>query len=113
MAVGLAIAASVAIKLPELFGLNISGPDADTPFYARNFSLFVLPFLAGYFAWKRGLDRVGRCRLGAPFLAAALVVNILPFERGRSHRGAGRPAPSYRVVVDRRLRLRRRPMARS
>jgi len=81
VAVGLAIAASAAIKLPELFGLNIWGPDADTPFYARNFSLFVLPFLAGYFAWKRGLDRVGLCRLGAPFLAAALVVNILPFER--------------------------------
>ncbi len=82
VAVGLAIAASAAIKLPELFGLSIRGADADTSFYARNFSLFMLPLLAGYFAWKRSLDRVGRYWLAVPFVAAALVVNILPFERG-------------------------------
>jgi hypothetical protein len=81
VAVGLAIAASAAVKLPEFFGLNISGPDAETSFYARNFSLFVLPFLAGYFAWKRTLDRVGRFWLAVPFIAAVLVVNILPFQR--------------------------------
>jgi hypothetical protein len=83
VAVGLAIAAGVAIKLPELFGLNIAGPDGgDSSFYARNFSLFVLPFLAGYFAWKRSLDRVGQFWLGVPFVAAVLVVNILPFKPG-------------------------------
>ncbi len=81
-AVGLAIAAALAIKLPELFGLSIQGPDADSSFYARNFSLFMLPFLAGYFAWKRGLERTGRYWLVLPFFAAAVVVNILPFERG-------------------------------
>ena len=80
MAVGLAVAASIAVKLPELFGLKIAGPQADTSFYARNFSLFVLPFLAGYFAWKRGLERLGLYRLAAPFVAAALVVNLLPFQ---------------------------------
>lgn len=80
VAVGLALAASVAIKLPELFSLRFGGPEADTSFYARNFSLFVLPFLAVFFAWKRSLDRVGCYRLAVPFVAAVLVVNILPFE---------------------------------
>ena len=80
VAVGLGLAAAAAVKLPELFGLNISGQGADTSFYARNFSLFVLPFLAGYFAWKRTLDRVSRYWLAVPFIAAVLVVNILPFE---------------------------------
>jgi hypothetical protein len=82
VAIGLAIAASAAIKLPELFGLSIGGPQTDASFYARNFSLFVLPFLAGYFAWKRGLDWAGRYWLVVPFVAAALVVNILPFKHG-------------------------------
>ena len=82
VAVVLAVAAALAIKLPELFGLSIRGPDADTSFYARNFSLFILPLLAGYFAWKRSLDRVARYWLALPFVAAATVVNVLPFERG-------------------------------
>lgn len=81
VAIGLAIAAGAAIKLPELFGLHISGPDENPTFYARNFSLFALPFLAGYFAWKRGLDRIGGLWLALPFVAAALIVNIIPFRR--------------------------------
>ena len=41
------------------------------PFYARNVSLFVLPLLTGYFAWKRGLNRddrrcCWRCRSRPP-----------------------------------------------
>jgi hypothetical protein len=83
MAVGLALAAAVSIKLPELlFGLSIHGGGAEgTSFYARNFSLFVLPFLAIFFAWKRGLDRAGRLRLAVPFVLALLVVNLFPFRR--------------------------------
>jgi len=81
VAVGLAIGASVTIKLPEIFGLSISGPDGLNSFYARNFSLFVLPFLAAYLAWKRRLDRVNCFWLAVPFVAALLVVNALPFER--------------------------------
>lgn len=80
VAVVLAIAASIAIKVPELFGLSFRGPDADGSFYARNFSLFVLPFLAGYFAWKRGLERAGCYMLAVPFVTAALVMNVLPFQ---------------------------------
>ena len=81
VAIGLAIAASVAIKSPELFGLHMWGPDEYPTFYLRNLSLFVLPFLAGYFAWKRGLDRIGGLWLALPFVAAALIVNIMPFKR--------------------------------
>lgn len=83
-AVGLAVAAAVAIKVPELFGLHISGDsqpdlDEDIPFYLRNISLFVLPFLAAYFAWKRGLNRIECGLLAVPFLAGAVVMNVLPF----------------------------------
>ncbi|HET7369475.1 MAG TPA: permease prefix domain 1-containing protein, partial [Gammaproteobacteria bacterium] len=56
----LALAAAVAIKIPVLFGLqldqNTEFADQGAGFYARNLSLFVLPFLAGYFVWKRRLN---------------------------------------------------------
>ena len=80
VAVGLAVAAGVAIKVPELFGLSLlGGTELTQSFYMRNISLFVLPFLAWFFAWKRGLEPVGRLWLAAPFIVAALVVNLLPF----------------------------------
>lgn len=81
VAVALATGAAVAFRAPELFGLRIAGPDSDGPFYARNLSLFILPFLAGFFAFKRGLHRTGWFVLAAPFTVAALVVNLLPFMR--------------------------------
>ena len=78
---GLAAAAGLAHKLPELFGQPpLVNPDEEfQPFYYSNLSLFVLPFLAGYFAWKRGLRRAGLLRLAAAFAAALLVVNAFPF----------------------------------
>ena len=80
VAVGLAVAAGVAIKVPELFGLSLlGGTELTQSFYMRNISLFVLPFLALFFAWKRGLEPVGRLWLAAPFIVAALVANLLPF----------------------------------
>jgi hypothetical protein len=80
-AVGLAVAAGVAIKVPELFGLRLTDP-GPVSFYLRNFSLFVLPFLAVFFAWKRGMAPAGRLWLAAPFLIGALAVNLLPFTPG-------------------------------
>ena len=79
-AVGLAIAAAVAIKVPELFGLRMHGPDADASFYLRNISLLVLPFLAGFFALKRNVHRREWYLLALPFVAAGLIVNLLPFK---------------------------------
>lgn len=78
-AVGLGVAAAVAIKIPALFGVRISGPDANEAFYLHNFSLFVLPFLAAFFALKRGLETRYWLWLAVPFAVAGLVVNALPF----------------------------------
>jgi hypothetical protein len=79
VAIGLAIAAAVAIKLPVLFGYGFD--DDSASFYVLNFSLFVLPFLAGYFVWKRGLDRPSSWLwLGLPFVAAAVAVNAIPYQ---------------------------------
>jgi hypothetical protein len=72
----LALAAAAAIKIPEFFGVHLP---KDT-FYARNLGFFVLPFLTAYLAWKRGLGGEGFARLLVPFAAAALVVNIYPFQ---------------------------------
>jgi hypothetical protein len=80
VAIGLAVAAAIALKIPELFGRHIAGPGNDMPFYARNLSLFVLPFLAGFFAFKRGLHRSGWYWLLVPFIAAGVIVNLLPFQ---------------------------------
>ena len=74
---GFACAAAVAIKVPELFGLELENFDQ---FYARNLSLLVLPFLAGYLAWQREAKNLAL--LAAPFVAVAVIVNVYPFERG-------------------------------
>ncbi len=81
VALGLAVAAGAAIKVPEIFGLSLEdgGPAAES-FYIRNFSLFALPFLAGFFAWKRGLEPARMLGLAAPFILGILAVNLLPFE---------------------------------
>ena len=79
---GLAVAAAVAIKVPELFGVSFPGSAQDGSFYARNLSLFVLPFLAGFFAWKQGMGLAGQLWLAAPFLAAVVAMNLLPFNPG-------------------------------
>jgi hypothetical protein len=71
------VAAAVAIKVPALFGLQLGEDNA--PFYARNVSVFVLPILTGYFAWKRALDVVTCGWLALAFAAAALFANVFPF----------------------------------
>ncbi|HEV2146163.1 MAG TPA: permease prefix domain 1-containing protein [Longimicrobiaceae bacterium] len=72
----LALAAALAIKVPALFGLQL---DEDAAFYARNASLFVLPLLAGYFVWKRGIGPGTRGWLALAFAGAAVVANVFPF----------------------------------
>jgi len=80
--VALAVAAAVAIKLPELFGVRMHTDEELPRFYVRNLSLFVLPFLAAFFALKRSLPPVGRRWLAAPFVLGAAVVNLVPFAPG-------------------------------
>ena len=79
VAFALALAAAVLIKLPALFGLTV---EANADFYARNASLFVLPLLTGYFAWKRGLDPITLRWLPMPFVVAAVLANSYPFAPG-------------------------------
>ncbi len=78
VALGLAVAAAVAIKIPALFGLSFDAEHAGA-FYPRNLSFFTLPFIAAYFAWARPLARPGRAGLAAVFAASAIVVNLFPF----------------------------------
>jgi len=77
VAFSLAVAAAVAIKLPALFGIPFA--DANEGFYVRNASLFVLPLLTGYFAWKRRLDTRTLGLLAVAFVAAAVFGNAYPF----------------------------------
>src|SRR6185436_2534082 len=79
VAVALAAGAAVAVKLPELFGVRMHQDQELPAFYIRNFSLFVLPFLAIFFAWKRSLAPSARLWLAAPFVAAAFAINVMPF----------------------------------
>jgi hypothetical protein len=77
VAFALAVAAAVAIKVPALFGMQL---DEDGEFYARNFSLFVLPPLTAYFVWKRRLARSSVRWLVLAFVAAAVFANVYPFD---------------------------------
>ncbi|HEY8598180.1 MAG TPA: permease prefix domain 1-containing protein [Thermomicrobiales bacterium] len=72
----LAVAAAVLIKVPALFGMPL---DLDNGFYVRNLSLFVLPLLTAYFAWKRHLDATTLTWLVGAFVAAGVAANIYPF----------------------------------
>src|ERR671938_1214918 len=75
----LAVAAAVVIKVPALFGIHL---DQDAGFYARNLSLFVLPLLTGYFAWKRRLNTSTLRWLAVAFVAAGVFANVYPFAPG-------------------------------
>lgn len=70
-----AAAAALAVKVPSLFGIEVK---TEPGFYAGNFSLFVLPFLTGYFAWKRRLGGRTVLWLLLGFAVAAVLANIYP-----------------------------------
>jgi hypothetical protein len=72
-----ALAAAVAIQVARL----AAHEPADEPTWlVRNVGLFVLPFLAAYFARRRQLDARQRMLTAAPFVLAALVVNLYPYD---------------------------------
>jgi hypothetical protein len=77
VALGLAVAAAVAIKIPALFGVPFD-PDASL-FYPLNMAFFTFPFIAAYFAWERPLSGANRVWVAAAFVLAAVVVNAFPF----------------------------------
>ena len=71
-----ALAAAVVIEVARLAA---GFPDEEPNWLARNASLFVLPFLAAYFARRRQLDTRRWVQTAAPFVLAALVVNLYPW----------------------------------
>jgi hypothetical protein len=82
-----AIAAALAFKLPAAFGVDpfAGGPDnasadSEGSFYLRNASLLALPFLIGFLSWKRSLPVRVIAGLAVPFVVAAVLVNVFPFE---------------------------------
>jgi len=75
----LALTAALFVKLPTLFGFDL---DQNEGFYMRNFSLFVLPLLVVYFAWKRQINHRTLSLLALAFVSAILFANIYPFEPG-------------------------------
>ncbi len=78
-AIAFAVMAAATIQVGRL----ISGfPDQEPIWLLRNVSLFVLPFLAAYFARRRGLDAKQWLVAAAPFVAAAVLVNALALDPG-------------------------------
>jgi hypothetical protein len=71
-----AVAAAVVIQVARLAA---GEPDEEPTWLVRNVSLFVLPFLAGYFARRRQLDIRQWLLTATPFVLAALVVNLYPW----------------------------------
>ena len=72
-----AAAAAVVIQVARLAA---GFPDDEPTWFARNLGLFVLPFLAAYFARRRQLDVRGWLATAAPFALAAVVVNVYPYD---------------------------------
>jgi hypothetical protein len=71
-----ALAAAVTIQIARLAA---GFPGEEPAWFVRNLSLFVLPFLAGYFAHRRQLDTRKWVLTAVPFVVAALLVNLYPY----------------------------------
>ena len=70
--VACAAGAVVSVKVPALFGLSF---EDDGSFYARNFTLFALPWLAAFLAWRRSARRSVIAVLVALFALGAVAAN--------------------------------------
>lgn len=74
-----AVGAAASIKVPELFGKHIKG---DIAFYAPNFGLLALIWLAGYLAWRRRAAPAVIGVLLALFALGAVAANAFPLLAG-------------------------------
>lgn len=75
----LAIAAAIAIKLPDLTGWVPYNDNYADLFYPQNLALFGLPFIGAYFVIKRQLGLHGWLLLSGASLLLSLAVNAYPF----------------------------------
>lgn len=78
--IALAVVAGILVQTPRLFGYNFFDDESGALFYFRNAPFFVLPLLAGYFAWQRRLPWRQCLGLALPFIAAALFANLYPYD---------------------------------
>ena len=74
-----AAAAAVVVQVARLAA---GFPDEEAGWFYRNLTLFVLPFLAAYFARRRRLDARGSLITAAPFVLLGLVVNLYAYRAG-------------------------------
>jgi hypothetical protein len=70
-----AAGAAASVKAPELFGLTF---EDDATFYGPNASLFALPWLAGFLAWRHQARRPLIGILVALFALGAVAANAYP-----------------------------------
>ena len=70
-----AAGAAASVKVPELFGMTL---EQDGAFYAPNFSLFALPWLAAFLAWRRQVRLPLIGILVALFALGAVAANAYP-----------------------------------
>ena len=76
--------AALAGVAMQVVRLAADVPVEEANWFFRNFSLFVLPFLAAYFARRRGLNIRSWALTATPFVLLALVVNLFPYREGSS-----------------------------
>ncbi len=68
-----AAGAAISIKVPALFGLSV---EDDVVFYARNGALLVLPWLAGFLAWRRRASPALVAVIAALFALGVVGANV-------------------------------------
>jgi hypothetical protein len=73
-----AVVAAVAIQVARLAA---NFPDEEPNWLLRNGTLFVLPVLAAYFVRRRKLGFRTAALTAVPFVLAALVINLYPWDR--------------------------------
>ena len=78
--IALAVVAGILVQTPRPFGYNFFDDESGALFYFRNAPFFVLPLLAGYFAWQRRLSWRQCLWLALPFIAAVLFANLYPYD---------------------------------
>lgn len=72
LAIGLAVAAAVLVKLPSLFGLPMEVA-------VRNAAVLLVPALAAYFLVRRRASVATIAAVGVPFVVTAVLLNVYPF----------------------------------
>ena len=78
-ALGFALAAAVTVQVARLLA---GFPTEEATWLFRNATLFVLPYLAGWFVVRRRLEPRVAALSAVPFALAALVVNLYPYRDG-------------------------------